>query len=562
MAAKINKHVFHGVYSNFGYRPNFTHEQRLASFPIHFFRASFGELENGVVKEFQTEEEVLKWYKKNKLGQSQYNELKFPDDFCKNYFVIPESELYKYKNLFHGMIKGLKVSSDIEISSEGTAFSASCPETKSESGDDGFPEEGEECSPSTATVSFQSPNGEPSYFTLEGGADDIGFLNGTQISDGTLGDASGAAGPFNQEKIPKTKETTLTVEGKNNPYYCGPYGINATVTWYTQISYKQKINFSINFDSTKIFDFPELQKRLPADNLEYITNVDLEEDKNKEELVSIFNKKVFKDEWQFDLNEFKSIFKNDPSSFNYNATFINDPVLIQEESSFNILNLRELDITLSHIFNGNSLSSESVNKQKNFQKKFNKFGSIDYKIENENSIISSSDSYLDFYISNLFYIKNQKKYLLFIEIDSKTPLNGNVVDKEKDCGGTSTENYDSLSSTNPLNIDYILTTNDSINNNPLKYKISECSDEEKELEFKKTKCKIKLSNKTFEIESFQLKDNQFIFDNNDCEDLNPHFRNLIKNTLTFKVIKTPIFEILEWKDTDFDKNNIFPPKLI
>jgi hypothetical protein len=98
--------------------------------------------------------------------------------------------------------------------------------------------------------------------------------------------------------------------------------------------------------------------------------------------------------------------------------------------------------------------------------------------------------------------------------------------------------------------------------NPLKYKTSECSDEEKELEFKKTKCKIKLSNKTFEIELFQLKDSQFLFDNKDCEDLNPHFRKLIKNTLTFKVIKEPIFEILEWKDTDFDKNNIFSPKLI
>lgn len=587
MSAKINKHVFHGIYSNFGYRPNFTHERRLASFPIHFFRASFGELQNGVVKEFETEEEVLKWYKKNKYGESQYNELKFPDDFCKNYFIISESEFYKYKDLFHGMIKGLKISSDIEISSEGTAFSASCEITKQDS------KFGIDKGATAGPIVFNSPNGEPSYFTVNGAADDIGYLNGIQITNGTT------AGSFNQDLIPKTPQSRLSFTALDT--VGGNVGISATVKWYTKINYNQKIKFTINFDSTKIFDFSELQKRLPADNLEYETNIDLKKDKNKEELTSILNKKIFKDEWKFDENVFNSIFKNEPSSFNYNSTFINDPVILQEGGP-SISNIKDLNIILNHIFNANndgSLSKEVIDKQKNFEKKFDKFGSINYQIKNENSIILSSNQSCNFYISNLFYIKSKKIYLCFFEIDTKIPLTGNIIDKQKECSSSSSssvepsgpsfslddlefiltslipevpqfqntsflasvENYNSVGPTNPFNIEYILTTNDSINNNPLKYKTSDCSSEEKELKFQKTKSQIKFLNRTFEIELFKLKENEFIFDNKDCKDLTPPFKNLIKNVLKFNINKEPTFEILEWKDSDFDKNNIFPPKI-
>lgn len=586
MTTQINKHVFHGFYSNFGYRPDFTHNQRLASVPIHFFRASSGELENEIVKEFESEEEVLKWYKKNKYGEFTYNELKFPDDFCKNYIIISESELSKYKNLFHGMIKGLKITSDIEIFSEGTAFSDSCPETKEDRKD------GIDTGATAGPIVFNSPNGQPTYFTATGGADDDGFLNGKKITSVT-------AGPFDQSLIPKTKETTLSftavdTEGAN-------VAITATVTWHTEIKYKQKINFSINFDSTKIFDFPEVQKRLSATDLTYITDIDLDENKNKEELE--YNKKIFKDEWQFDQKEFKSIFENNKEKFNYNATLINDPVLLEQETSFNILNSKELNIILSHIFNGNSLSSESVDKQKNFEKKFDKFGSINYKIENENSIISSSNNYLNFNISNLFYIKNQKKYLLFIEIDHTVSLNGDSIDKEKDCdndsnnsssssrndqspGSLNVENlnlvlskifdkslsktslilstkkdYMYLDTTNPFNIPYIFSTRDTLNLSPQTYSTSDCSAEGKELELKKTKCKIKLANNIFEIELFTLKNIEYIFDNSECQNLTPHFRSLIRNKLRFNIKKEPFFEILEWKDSDFNKANVFPPKL-
>ena len=595
MSTKINKHVFHGVYSNFGYRPSFSADRRLANYPIHFFRASFGEKDGGSVKEFQTEEEVLKWYKKNKYGESQFNELEFPKDFCKNYFIIPESEFSKYHGLFNRMIKGLKITSDIEIQSEGTAFSPECPECKRDFRD-GSAESGDTAGP----IVFNSPDGSPTYFEATGVADDVGFLNGQRI---TVGDSAAA---FDQDLLPKTPQSVLSFTAEDRQGM--NVRIEATVTWYKKIQYKQKVKININFDSTKIFDFPEVQKRLGAHDMDYETTIDIEEDKNKEELISELNKKIYKEEWQFDQNEFKSIFQNEKNKFNYNATFINDPVIIPSLSTYTN-SQTTVSIINKHKFNGDSgtLTSEVVNKQKNFEKTFEKFGSIQYKIENDNSIVTNGEQFINFYISKLFYIKSKKIYLCFIEMHHAIPLDGSVIDKEKDCGDLeceetssssssepatssnssyvlgsdsnrmlsimsilddedlvkmlNSENYSKIADTNPFNIEYVFTTRDSINIDPPKYKTSECDEEEKELEFEKTKCDLKISNKTFEIEIFKLKETQFVFDNQNCEDLTPGFKKLIKNTLKINTVKKPLFEILEWKSTDINKNNTFPPKI-
>jgi hypothetical protein len=613
MPAKINKHVFHGVYSNFGYKPeNIIKEDgsiqsKFTNYPIHFFRASFAEKENpeslDAPKEFQTEEEVLKWYKKNKYGESNFNKLEFPKDICKNYFKIPASEFYKYRGLFHRMIKGIKVTSDIEVTSEGTAASAECPECKKDV-KIGF---GDNAGP----IVFNSPDGSPSYFEVSGGADDIGYLNGIQITVGNT------AGSFSPELIPKTPLSTLSFTAVDT--VGTNVGIEATVTWYKKIEYKQKIKFNINFDSTKIHDIPEVEKRLSAaSNLNYQTEINLDKEQNNEKLY-VYEQNIFKDEWQFDKDIFKSLFDTYPKKFNHNATFINDPVIVPKYIDYiDILNIRN-----EHSFFG---GKDSLDNQINFTKKFTKFGNVDYTITNNNSI-ANINQYFDFYISGIFYIKSQKIFLCFIEIESSLQSNGSIVSKRQKCdketiceesdndqssssassgvveaflndevlldiitsnsrsgilqkyfmidGPSEIESVDNslidlleteeenvvIGSTNPIGLSYIFSTNDQINENPPKYKTSDCDEEEKELEFIKSKCQLKLGNNSFEIEIFKLKDTTLSFDNTNCKDLDQSYKALIKNTTTITSSKDTVFEILEWKTTDFDENNTFPNKL-
>jgi hypothetical protein len=578
MSAKINKHVFHGFFSNFGYTPNLSiNKRRYANFPIHFFRATFAEEEeeDNIIQEFNTEEDVLRRYKKNIYG-TDYDKIKSEGSICKNYFTISESEFFKYRHLFHRMIKGYKLNYGVEVVSEGTVFSPQCPESKAEQGDDGFPGEGETCNASTAgPIVFNSPNGESSYFTVDGVADDVGFLNGTQITDGTLGDASGGAGPFNQEKIPKTKQTTLSIEGKNNPYYCGPYGISATVTWYKQIDFKQKINFSINFDSTKIFEFSELQKRLPADDVSYITNLTLEpgeENKNTEELDAGSNK-VFKDEWEFNLDDFKKIFlfyqpdldsPNNNPNFNINATVINDPVLLRSFYNSAIYQTNSLGSLVSGFIRNNFIDNDPLsidhveNKQKQINKVFNKFGSIEYKISNENTVLNEATYRSYFKFTRIFYIRSKKIYLIFVEFANELSFVSNIVDKIICPDNPEQTAYSVIESAVPVNT-RLITTSDSVTLLDSSYTTNDCNGETKLL-YEKKKFKVKLLDKTFEIEALSLKDKEFNFNNESCSELSPHFRKEVRKKVTFTVTDS-IIEILPWQDQDFSKNNVYPLKI-
>jgi hypothetical protein len=612
MATKINKHVFHGIYSNFGYRPEFSIDRRISDVPIHFFRASFAEKDPDSSvekpKEFETEEEVFKWYKKNKYGSTLFDKLEFPNKFCKNYLIIPETEFYKYKGLFHKMIKGVIINSDIEIESKGNNFSPECPECKRD-----FKDGGAEAGDTAGPIVFNSPDGSPTYFKAVGVADDIGYLNGTKITDGN------AASAFNQNLIPKTPLSTLSFTAVDT--LGANVRIEATVVWYKPIEYNQKIKHNINFNSTKIFDFQELQKRLGADSVNYETIINIKEDKNKEELLYNSNTKIFKDEWAFDSNAFKSIFQNS-NKFNFNSTFINDPVIISQNPFSDIFGNIDnvLSVINKHTYDlggVSPLTPDIVDKQKNFEKEFTKFGSAKYNINNNNSIVDSTYQYLDFYISDLFYIRSKKIYMCFFELYHEIYLYGSIIDKDKNCEDTECEdisssssssssssaqtssytvgqnaelmlnilklleeddivsmlntespasilattndNYDRIGSTNPMSINYILTTSDTIQIDPPKYKTSDCAEEEKELEFEKTKCQIKLSNNSFDIEVFRLKEQEFIFDNKDCKELS--FEKEINNTFKISYLKQPSFELLEWQRDDFDKNNIFPPKI-
>lgn len=621
---KINQHTFHGIYSNYGYAPgdiNASYQKLWADYPIHCHRAILGAVPISNVsangqqpKEFQTEKEAFEWYKKNKYTEYKTADLKFPEDSCKNYFTFPEADFFKYRNLFNGMVKGIKVNSDVDIDIEGTVYALGCPICKKD-----FRDEGAEPGDIAGPIVFQSPNGKPSYFTADVLADDEGYLNGVKITDSN----------FNEPQTTLSFTAVDTVGGNVR--------IQATVRWYEEVQYKQKIKFTTNLDSTKIFEISELQKRLPATFVDYRTSIDLNEEKYNEELL-YGNEKLFENEWKFNQAVFKSIFQG--NKFNKNATFLNDPVLstcaddgnngggsssgaltslqkisqvfdFEFKENLNILNKLEAPIfsslsvplndefiicslSTSNEFNSANtpINEDTINKQKEIEKKFEKFGSTNYKITNDNSIVTSAINSLDFSINHVFYIKSQKIYLCFIEMNSAFSVSGSAVKTDEECDNNDCEdqtpdnpeslgvfsfldfkdliskpsnffntlNVSVFESTNPVTFDYFLTTSDTIKNNLQIFRTSECDEESKELELEKIKCDLKIADKTFTFEVFKLKESEFVYDNKNCEDLNS-VRKFFRKKVSFNLIKKPTFEVINWKKEDFSKNNIFPPKM-
>jgi hypothetical protein len=251
-------------------------------------------------------------------------------------------------------------------------------------------------------------------------------------------------------------------------------------------------------------------------------------------------------------------------------------------------------LSTSNEFNsaGAPINEDTVNKQKEIEKKFEKFGSTNYKITNDNSIVTSAINSLDFSINHVFYIKSKKIYLCFIEMNNVFSVSGTAVKTGEECGDGDCEdqspedpgsmsifnfldfqnilsnslvdfntlNVSVFESTNPVTFDYFLTTSDTIKNNLQIFRTSECDEDSKELELEKIKCDLKIADKTFTFEVFKLKKNEFIYDNKDCEDL-VSVQKLIRKKVSFNLTKKPTFEIINWKKEDFSKNNSFPPKM-
>jgi len=110
---KIKPHVFHGIYSTIN--EDFPScDMRYENFPLGKVRAVRGVSETCATlsyEEFQTEEEAFNNYK-----QSQSSVLTEGGSYCKNYFTIEKQDFIKFKDYFHGMIKSVRVKSDISYS--------------------------------------------------------------------------------------------------------------------------------------------------------------------------------------------------------------------------------------------------------------------------------------------------------------------------------------------------------------------------------------------------------------------------------------------------------------
>jgi len=544
MPTKINKHFFHEFYSS-NYDSPLSTNKFWNRNPIHITRSIFGAkdpfIEDSKIQVFDSEEKAVEWYKKSKYDKETFNKIESKGKFCKNYFVIPEIEFIKYKNYFNQMIKGVQINSEVEISEEGTAC-VSCSEYKT----NGKPVEN--IGETSETLTFNNPYGS-SYYSVNGGADDIGYMNGEQITEGELG------GGFNIDE--GNQASSLSFYAKDTVGV--NVGVSATVTWYKPIDYKQKFKYTSEINTTKIFDIDNLQKRIGAHTLNYYTLSNLIDDENNEEL-QFKGSKIFENNWKFNEKNFKALFQN-KKKFNENSTLINDPVLLFLSSEY------DSKYSLSTTYYNNFQSSdelsdkEKFNKQKSFTKEFSNLGKMNFLLENDNSIYSFCSELFNFEISDIIYLKSKKIYLCFVEINHEVRFNGKIMHPNEQCPDGK---YMTIGSTNLSNSFYIFSTNDAIQNEDYygyPYSNSDCdTDTSKKYEFEIDKFNLIIGDKNYTIESQKIKQTSFSWDNSNCTDL-PKINQLNKSKTSFNISKKPSILIIDWKKEDFDKNNIFPPKI-
>jgi hypothetical protein len=536
MSAKINKHFFHGLYSNgrFGYSPPSLPLNKLwADYPIHFKRAIFGATDpnsstggsggpNEKPSEFEDEESAFEWYKKSKYGLNQFNLLNFPEDFCKNYFLISEGEFHNYTNYFNGMLKSIlfKWKHDIEYQgSHEDLDDCECPESDND-------------------------------FYYGSGSDLIG--------------ANVLLTESFEHFISQALENG---DDKDDCCYCPPCEIPEEDRSDYKCSSNFKANFSLDveIDTEKIFEISNLEKRFGADKITRRFTPSYKDDPENEDEDLLYSKGVqlYKNNWELDPG-WNKVFRS--KNFSENATRINDPVILKNFSTFtpNFY----LDFITS--FNTNNLKQGTVKEiidNQNQLKESNNLGYIKHKIDSENAYFTHIN--INFFIefSTVCYIKSQNKFMCFVEIDSATNDGKNhYINRSR----KEPDDYSQLfpifdSNISPLTI---FSTSDlyKIKQKDENHFICPNSDETG-LKLKKDKLNIKIDDQNVEIEVYTPERTEVSYKSwktgvsfTGCENKDLE-RNCSTDAYTKKwIINKPTIELRSWKN-DFVEQNIFPPKV-
>lgn len=196
-------------------------------------------------------------------------------------------------------------------------------------------------------------------------------------------------------------------------------------------NHKKIIKGDIKYDGVKIFSEGALQKRVGAResrkrNIKDVEppkdNPSNEEEAYKKDTLTIQDEKVFKKEWEFDNEKFKSLF-NKSKTFPRNSTRINDPVfeyLVDTTSGY-------LKI-FSYIEMIGGLKKESFLKgRKKLESK--NLGNYTLDISSQNMSDDIERDIVTYYttlnINNVVYLESQKEYLIFFDLSSKLDL-GNI----------------------------------------------------------------------------------------------------------------------------------------
>jgi hypothetical protein len=565
MSVKINKHVFHNFYSK-DYSPDFAASRSskvlFADYPIHRNRAIIGatiDENNPIPKEFNSEEDAFKWYKKNKY-KDNFKKLNFPEDFCKNYFIIPEEQFYKYQNYFHGMVKSFnikfKYSTEFEASSENLN---DCP-----------------CSSSSSSSSSGSRflNRSLSLAILE-------MLNENMDEQIDLDNI------FPEDSSVNTIE--LLQSNSQNCCYCPPCNLSdeEKSNYECKFQYKGKFTAEIECDSEKIFDIPDIEKRFGANSINRTFKYsysDNDPNKKIEDTLSVGYRqydpatwnnfssiKLYKDNWKLNPDwKSNGLFTN-IRDFSRNSTVINDPVIIHKNSSAVETPQFFIEIGLTRISNISSPLpvKESLEKQKEEQIS-NNLGKTRLKVDSENILFSNMFVNLSFYASTLIYIKSEKKFMCFFETDIDTRGDGVQFFHKR------YKNKEDLSQVFPgfyqdINPLYLLTTDDKIKiekNDENHFPCFVSAGEKMGLKLIKEKLNFKINNQNCEIEIYKPEKKEIFFkaskteySRTDCTN-----KSTTRNCEAFDLKKrwqfnNPEIVINSWQDSDFSDTNTFPPKV-
>jgi hypothetical protein len=551
MSVKINRHNFHGFYSNYGYSPSFSLDRLWTDYPIHIKRAIFGandpkssdESTGGPPEkpsEFKDEESALKWYKKTRYGVKEFEKLNFPEDFCKNYFLIPAIEFHKYKNYFHGMIKSILFKWNYGIEYQGSH------------------EDLDDCKCSSSSSSSSS-----SSDTDTSGGSGTNFANAvlaTEFFQKAL-----------EEVLLENSRPSISVlninKDEDNCCYCPPCNIPEE----DRSSYKCSANFKANFsldveiDTKKIFELSDLQTRIGATHISRRFVPSYEDDSETIDELFFKNIKLYQKNWELNPKwdeEFRS-----KEKFPENATKINDPVILQGKDSYgggggNKNISLSFSTSLTNLKNGGT--KQIIDSQQQL-KESNNLGNIKYKIDSQNAYFRAININFFIELSTICYIKSQNKFMCFVEISSGTNDSKNHYIDGKD-----PDDYRQIFPIEDRNISplTIFSTFDLDKKEKKDETYFTCPNGDKTgLKLKKDKLNIKIDNQNAEIEIYTPEKTEFKYKSwktglskTGCEN-----KDLDKNCGTDEytkkwIINKPSIELFSWKD-DFSKNAIYPPKV-
>jgi hypothetical protein len=557
MSAKINRHNFHGFYSNYGYSPSFSLDRLWADYPIHVKRAIFGandpKSSGGSTgetpekpPEFEDEESALKWYKKTRYGVKEFEKLNFPEDFCKNYFLIPAIEFHKYRSYFHGMIKSILFKWNYGIEYQGSHEDLDdCECSSSSSSEESSSEEPSSEEPSSP----YHPNAQNAQLMLN----ILKLLEDEELS------------VLLQETEIKNLET-----GDEDCCYCPP----CDTPEEDRSSYKCSSNFRANFsldveiDTKKIFELSDLQTRIGATQISRRFVPSYEDDsKTMDELYSR-GTQLYKKNWELNPKwneEFRS-----KEKFSENATRINDPIILQGDGFGGYYGGGAGDENISLSFSTTLGGSKGGNTKEiidNQQqtKQSNNLGNIKFQISSQNAYFTSISVNFFIGVSTICYIKSQNKFMCFVEISSRTDDSKNHYIDGKD-----PDDYRQIFPIEDSNISplTIFSTFDLDKKEKKDETYFRCPNGDKTgLKLKKDKLNIKIDNQNAEIEIYTPEKTEFKYKSwktglskTGCEN-----KDLDKNCSTDEytkkwIINKPSIEFLSWKD-DFSKDAVYPPKV-
>jgi hypothetical protein len=579
---KIVQNRFSSIYSNdksalkSDLYPNGIKEF-IHSFPVIHEKSAFGKIpiekgdnsqtiftDTDKIKTFEDENEAFLWYKKNYYKNLLENDKLEEEKLCKNYFIIEEKDIAKYYKYFNGMVKSLSVDINLDIYFERSDTNNECdgenpPDSSSSSSDDGDDGGG---SGSGSTLSVKNLKEVlfdiKEYKILETETEE-GFVNANfQININT-------DKIFEDENLEERMPANADIFRRIGPSYGYAYEEGENIDTLTILS--TEIGSANLYENEWEFSEEEFKKPFTKDPTNFPRNSVLVNDPIILNSFNPFKKSLSSLRVSFEQQA--SLSKCDEEESSSSSSSSTPPISSSSSSEEPSSSSSEPEEPSSSSSGGDpspgginvedfkgitkSLFGEHIEKLKhkniikilednenNYYFDNNNFGFYSVNVSKScTEAVSDIGINFDFTLRDILYVKPEKKYLCFIEVEVDVT-------------------YDIRRSV-PFNSDFnILTTREDskIDKRGLALQSSSGSSEDDEgLDYIKEKFSIYLDNSEnpLEIEVHALPSEYSI----DSEDEG----NCYTGNRSLKIFKNNLnFKINTWKDEDFGPK-IFPPKI-